>query len=135
MGLIQEFKAFAMRGNVVDMAVGVVIGTAFGKIISVLVGKVIMPVVGVLTGGIDFSTYDVTLQPASEGKEAVMLGVGSFATEVINFTIIAFAIFMTVKLLNAAKARFEKAQEAAPPPEPSEDILLLREIRDSLKRA
>ncbi|MEZ6096906.1 MAG: large conductance mechanosensitive channel protein MscL [Pirellulaceae bacterium] len=147
MGLIQEFKDFAMRGNVVDMAVGVVIGTAFGKIIAAMVEKIIMPVVGMITGGVDFSKYDIQISPAVteqvttdgvtetvEKAPAVMLGVGSFVTEIINFIIIAFAIFMAIKLMNSAKARFEKAKEEAPPAPPAEDIVLLREIRDALKR-
>ncbi len=148
MGIIKEFREFAMRGNVVDLAVGVVIGAAFGKIVGVMVEKIIMPTVGLLTGGIDFSTYDITIrEPVQETvtnaegvtevvekAPAVMLGIGSFATEIINFIIIAFSIFLVIKLMNSAKARFEKEQVAAPPPPPPEDIILLREIRDSLKR-
>ena len=140
-GMIQEFKDFAMKGNVVDMAVGVVIGGAFGKIISALVEKVIMPLVGFMTGGVDFSSYDMTLKSADialvDGKEvittpAVNLGIGSFATVVIDFIIVAIAIFLAVKLMNSARQRFEKAKAAAPPPTPPEDVKLLREIRDAL---
>jgi large conductance mechanosensitive channel len=113
MGLIKEFRDFAMRGNVVDMAVGIVIGAGFGKIVSALVEKIVMPLVG-LIGGVDFSKYDVVLKEAvtdDKGvitKAAVNLGVGSFITTIIDFVIIAFAIFLVIKLMNAAKARFEK---------------------------
>lgn len=139
MGLLKEFKEFAMRGNVVDMAVGIVIGGAFGKIVSSLVEKIVMPLVGVLTGGVDLSKYDITLVPAETNeqgeviKEAVNLGLGSFLTTVIDFVIIAFAIFIVIKLMNAAKARFEEEEEAAPP-KPSEEVKLLTEIRDALAR-
>ncbi|MEQ1904673.1 MAG: large conductance mechanosensitive channel protein MscL [Pirellulaceae bacterium] len=134
MGMIQEFKDFAMRGNVVDLAVGVVIGAAFGKIVSSLVEKIIMPIVGMITGGVDFSKYDIALKPAvMEGEKvvtpAVNLGMGSFVTTIIDFVIVAFAIFLAVKLMNSMK----KKQEAAPPPAPPEDVVLLREIRDALK--
>lgn len=139
MGLLQEFKDFAMRGNVIDMAVGVVIGGAFGKIVSVLVEKVVMPAVGQIAGKVDFSSYDIVLTPAvvdEAGKvtqKAVALGIGTFATEVINFVIVAFAIFLVIKAMNTAQQRFQKAAAAAPPPAPPEDVLLLREIRDALK--
>ena len=143
MGMIQEFKDFAMKGNVVDMAVGVVIGGAFGKIISALVEKVIMPLVGFMTGGVDLSSYDITLKSAVTKKNllvnttevispAVNLGIGSFATVVIDFIIVAFAIFLAVKLMNSARQRFEKAKAAVPPAAPPEDVKLLREIRDAL---
>jgi large conductance mechanosensitive channel len=126
MGMIKEFKEFALKGNVIDLAVGVVIGAAFGKIVGTLVEKIIMPVVGFFTGGIDFSKHDI---PLGTGETAVQIGVGTFATEVINFLIIAFAIFMAVKVINSMKRKEEAAPQATP-----EDILLLREIRDSLKR-
>ncbi len=134
MGMIQEFKDFAMRGNVVDMAVGVVIGGAFGKIVSSLVEKVIMPIVGMITGGVDFSAYDIPLKAAvMDGDKikvpAVNLGLGSFVTTIIDFVIVAFAIFLAVKLMNALK----KKQDSGPPPAPPEDVVLLREIRDALK--
>ncbi|MDA0658257.1 MAG: large-conductance mechanosensitive channel protein MscL [Planctomycetota bacterium] len=133
MGMLQEFKDFAMKGNVVDLAVGVVIGGAFGKIIAVLVDKIIMPAVGMLTGGIDFGKYDIPLKAADEaGKGGVNLGIGSFATEIINFLIVAFAIFMVVKAMNTAQKKFQK-QQAAAPPAPPEDVVLLREIRDALR--
>ena len=137
MGMMTEFREFAMRGNVIDLAVGVVIGGAFGKIVSALVDKVIMPPIGLLIGGVDFSKLAITLKAATvdaAGKEvpAVVLGYGEFINAVIQFVIVAFAIFMVVKAIN----RLHKKPEEAPaaPPEPSEDILLLREIRDSLKK-
>ena len=141
MGMLKEFKSFAMRGNVVDLAVGVVIGGAFGKIVTSLVGEVIMPAVGVLTGGIDVSKEYIYLGkgPDPESLEKVKaagqayLGWGPFLQSVIDFVIVAFAIFLVVKAINTAKSRFETkadAKAAAPP----EDILLLREIRDALAR-
>ena len=137
MGMMTEFREFAMRGNVIDLAVGVVIGGAFGKIVSALVDKVIMPPIGLLIGGVDFSRLAITLKAATvdaAGKEvpAVVLAYGEFINAVIQFLIVAFAIFMVVKAIN----RLHKKPEEAPaaPPEPSEDILLLREIRDSLKK-
>jgi large conductance mechanosensitive channel len=139
MGMLKEFKEFAMRGNVVDLAVGVVIGAAFGKIVNSLVADVIMPVVGKLTGGIDFSTYAIPIQDAvldADGKvvkAAVAINIGLFINSVIQFLIVAFAIFMVVKAMNTARARFEKKQDA-PAKAPPEDILLLREIRDALAK-
>ncbi len=137
MGMMTEFREFAMRGNVIDLAVGVVIGGAFGKIVSALVDKVIMPPIGLLIGGVDFSRLAITLKAATvdaAGKEvpAVVLAYGEFINAVIQFVIVAFAIFMVVKAIN----RLHKKPEEAPaaPAEPSEDILLLREIRDSLKK-
>ena len=138
MGLIQEFKDFAMRGNVVDMAVGIVIGAGFGKIVSALVEKIVMPLVG-LFGGVDFSQYDIVLKEAEKAEdgtvtaEAVNLGIGTFITTIIDFVIIAFAIFLVIKLMNAAKARFEaeKEEEAS---EPSDEVKLLTEIRDALAK-
>lgn len=126
MSMITEFKAFAMRGNVVDMAVGVVIGGAFGKIVSSVVDDLIMPIVGVITGGIDFTAFKVPLV----GDAA--LGVGNLIQRIVDFTIVAFAIFLFIKALNAAK----KKEEAAPaaPAEPPADVKLLAEIRDLLAR-
>ena len=134
MGMVSEFKEFAMRGNVIDLAVGVVIGGAFGKIVSSLVDNLIMPFVGLLTGGVDFSRWAWVLREASvdaSGAEvpALTVGVGSFLNAVIQFVIIAFAIFLLVKAIN----RIHKKPEAAPA-EPTEEVLLLREIRDSLKQ-
>lgn len=127
--LLNEFKSFAMKGNVIDLAVGVVIGTAFGKIVSSLVTDIIMPPIGAITGGIDFSDKVLTLKKASEGASAVTLNYGMFLNNVISFIIVAFAIFMVIKQLN----RFKKKEEALPAPTP-EEIVLLREIRDSLKK-
>lgn len=137
MGMISEFKEFAMRGNVIDLAVGVVIGGAFGKIVTSLVDKVIMPPIGMLVGNVDFSSLALTLAPAkmgADGKEipAVVLGYGDFINTLIQFVIVAFAIFMLVKVVNKLSRKKEEAPAA--PAEPSEEVLLLREIRDSLNK-
>ncbi|MFC5570064.1 large-conductance mechanosensitive channel protein MscL [Lysobacter yangpyeongensis] len=134
MGLIAEFKEFVSRGNVLDLAVGVVIGAAFGKIVTAFVDKIIMPPVGLLVGGVDFSKWAITLKEATvdaAGKEvpAVVLGLGEFVNSIIQFLIIALAIFLVVKAAN----RVRKPADAAPAA-PAEEVLLLREIRDSLKR-
>lgn len=136
MGMVSEFKEFAMRGNVIDLAVGVVIGGAFGKIVSALVDKVIMPPLGLLIGGVDFSRWTIVLKAASmdaAGKEvpAVAIGIGDFLNALVQFVIVAFAIFLMVKAINAAQRKQEAAP--APPPEPSEEVKLLTEIRDALK--
>ena len=133
MGMMSEFKEFAMRGSVVDLAVGVVIGAAFGKIVTALVDKVIMPPIGLLIGGVDFSRWVITLKEATvnaagEAVPAVVIGVGEFLNAVIQFVILAFAIFLVVKAIN----RFHRKPDAAPAATP-EDVLLLREIRDELK--
>ncbi len=127
MGMLQEFKDFAMKGNVVDMAVGVVIGGAFGKIISSLVADVIMPAVGMVTGGMDFSAWKINL--AGEGNDPVNLNIGTFVNTAIDFLIIAAAIFMAVKVMNSMQKKEEEAPKAPP-----EDIVLLREIRDGLAK-
>ena len=137
MGMMGEFKEFAMRGNVIDLAVGVVIGAAFGKIVTALVDHVIMPPIGLLIGGVDFSDLAITLKQASvdaagEVVPAVQIGYGTFLNALIQFIIVAFAIFMVVKAINRLNRKEEAAPEA--PAEPSEDVLLLREIRDSLKK-
>lgn len=132
MGFMQEFKEFAVKGNVIDMAVGVVIGGAFGKIVSSLVGDVIMPAVGVLTGGVDFKNLKLVLKEASEGVEAVTINYGVFIQSIIDFLIIAFCIFVVIKMINKLK-REQPAKEPSPA-EPSEDIKLLSEIRDLLKK-
>ncbi len=131
MGLLKEFKKFAMRGNVVDMAVGIVIGAGFGKIVSSLVTDVLMPPIGMLLGGVDFSNLAITLKAAVGDAPAVVLNYGKFIQTVVDFTIIAFAIFMGIKAINTMK----RAEEAAPtaPPEPTKEELLLTEIRDLLK--
>lgn len=139
MSFFSEFKEFAVKGNVVDLAVGVIIGGAFGKIVDSLVGDVIMPVVSKIFGGLDFSNYFVPLagQTAStlaEAKKAgAVLAYGSFITVALNFIILAFVIFLMVKQINRLKREPAPAAPAAPPATP-EDIQLLREIRDSLKR-
>jgi len=128
MEIIKEFKDFAVKGNVIDMAIGIVIGTAFGKIVSSLVSDIIMPPIGMLTGGVDFSNLSIVLKDATETTTAITLNYGIFINAVIDFTIIAFAIFMIIKQLN----RFKKKEEEKPKP-PAEEVVLLREIRDSLK--
>lgn len=132
MSFAKEFKEFAMKGNVVDLAVGVVIGAAFGKIVSSLVEDVIMPVVGLLIGGVDFSDLKIILKEAVDEKTpAVTLNYGEFIQTCFDFTIVAFAIFITVKAIN----RMKKAQEEAPsvPAAPTTQEVLLTEIRDLLK--
>lgn len=131
MSILKEFKEFAVKGNAVDMAVGIIIGAAFGKIISSLVADVIMPPIGVLVGGVDFTKLGFTIKEAVGDVPAVTLNYGNFIQSVVDFTIIAFAIFMMVKLINKLK----KQEEAAPavPPEPTKEELLLTEIRDLLK--
>lgn len=132
MSFISEFKEFAVKGNVVDMAVGVVIGGAFGKIVTSLVSDVIMPIVGVITGGANFSDLKVILKEAVGETPAVSINYGAFIQNIIDFTIIAFCIFVAIKAIN--KLKREKPAEPETPAEPSEDIVLLREIRDSLKK-
>lgn len=133
MGMLKEFKEFAMRGNVVDLAVGVVIGAAFGKIVTALVERIIMPPIGWMIGGIDLAKMAWTLAPARigpDGKEipAVVIGYGDFLNTVVQFLIIAFAIFVMVKVINRL-THHHKAEAG-----PSEEVLLLREIRDALKK-
>lgn len=131
MSILSEFKAFAVKGNVVDMAVGIIIGVAFGKIVTSFVGDVVMPPLGVLIGGMDFSDLAIVLKAAEGDLPAVTLAYGKFIQSIIDFTIIAFAIFMAVKLIN----RLKREEEAAPaaPPAPTKDQELLSEIRDLLK--
>jgi len=137
-GFVQEFREFAVKGNVMDLAVGVIIGGAFGKIVDSVVGDLIMPIVGKIFGGLDFNNYFIALsgQTAATLVEAKKAGAvfayGSFITILINFIILAFIIFMMVKQMNRLK-REEAAAPAEPPPTP-EDVVLLREIRDSLKK-
>ena len=131
MSILSEFKAFAVKGNVVDMAVGIIIGAAFGKIVSSFVGDVVMPPLGILIGGVDFSDLAIVLKAAEGDSPAVVLAYGKFIQTVVDFTIIAFAIFMGIKGLNRLK-REEEATPAAPPA-PTKDQQLLSEIRDLLK--
>lgn len=147
-GFFAEFKEFISRGNVLDMAVGVIIATAFGKITTSLVNDVFMPLIGWLIGEIDLSTLNITLSPeklAEDGtvaKEAVVIGIGTFVSAVIDFVLVAFVVFLMIKAFNAAKDKAEslkkKEEEAAaaeePAPETSEEVKLLTEIRDLLKK-
>ena len=132
MSMMSEFRDFAMRGNVVDMAVGIVIGGAFGKIVSSFVNDILMPPIGMAIGGVDFSDLAITLKEAAGEAAAVTLNYGAFIQTVLDFVIIAFAIFMVVKAMNNLK----KKEEAAPPPppKPSAEETLLAEIRDLLKK-
>lgn len=132
MSMMKEFKEFAMRGNVIDMAVGIVIGGAFGVIVKSLVSDVIMPPIGILLGGVDFSSLVITLKDATETAKAVTINYGVFINTIITFIIIAFAIFIVIKGINSMK----KKEEAKPaePPKPSNEEVLLSEIRDLLKK-
>ena len=129
---LQEFKTFAVRGNVVDMAVGIVIGAAFGKIVSSFVADVIMPPIGLLIGGVDFSKLVITIKKATETTAAVTLNYGNFIQTVIDFVIIAFAIFMLVKAINTLKRN--EAAKPSEPPLPSPEVILLTDIRDILRK-
>jgi large conductance mechanosensitive channel len=134
MGMVSEFREFIAKGNVLDLAVGVVIGAAFGKIVTTLVDKVVMPPIGLLIGGVDFSKLGLVLKEATidaAGKEVppVVLAYGEFINALIQFVIIAFAIFLVVKAANRMRKPVDDAPAA-----PAEEVLLLREIRDSLKR-
>lgn len=139
MSFIQDFKAFALKGNVVDMAVGVIIGGAFGKIVTSVVNNIIMPPIGVVTGGVDFTDLKVTLKEAVvEGEtvvsEAVTLNYGQFIQDVVDFLIIAFCIFLMIKgIAKLSRKKEEAPAEPAPEPEPSAEEKLLTEIRDLLK--
>lgn len=131
MAMIEEFKKFALKGNVVDLAVGVIIGAAFGKIVSSLVDNIIMPPLGLLIGGVDFSQLKIILSAASaDGKGEVAIGYGIFLQTVVNFLLVAWALFILIKAMNKLQ---KKAEEAPAPAVTPEDVLLLREIRDSLK--
>jgi large conductance mechanosensitive channel len=130
--MLKEFKEFAVKGNVIDMAVGIVIGAAFGKIVSSFVADVVMPPIGVLIGGVNFTSLAITLKEAAGEAPAVMVSYGKFLQTVIDFAIIALAIFMVVKAINSLK-RKEAAAPAAPSAPPAEEVLL-REIRDLLKQ-
>lgn len=134
MGMLSEFKDFAMRGNVVDLAVGVIIGGAFGKIVSTLVDKIMMPIIGFLTGGIDFAkqSYPLVVEVMTDGKvttPGVNIGYGEFINAFIQFLIIAFCLFLVIKAMNTLK----KKEAAAPAAEPPAQEVLLREIRDALR--
>jgi large conductance mechanosensitive channel len=130
MSILQEFKEFAIKGNAIDMAVGIIVGAAFGKTVSSLVADVFMPPIGVLIGGVDFTKLAVTIKGAADNAPAVTLNYGNFIQTVVDFTIIAFVIFMVVKLINNLK-KSEPAPEVVA--KPSKEELLLTEIRDLLK--
>ncbi|HNR76865.1 MAG TPA: large-conductance mechanosensitive channel protein MscL [Parvularculaceae bacterium] len=130
MGIIKEFQEFAVKGNVLDMAVGIIIGGAFGTIVKSLVDDVIMPPIGLLLGGVDFSAFKLILKQAEGDTAAVAINYGQFINNVISFLVVAWAVFMLVKAMN----NFKKKQEAAPPPAPPADVALLTEIRDLLAK-
>lgn len=132
MSILKEFKEFAVKGNAIDMAVGIIIGAAFGKIVSSLVGDVIMPPIGVLLGGVDFSNLAVVIREAADNKPAVLISYGKFIQTLIDFIIIAFTIFMFIKSINTLKKKEVAAPET--PPEPTKQEILLAEIRDLLKK-
>lgn len=129
MSMMQEFKAFAMKGNVVDLAVGVIIGAAFGKIVTSLVENILMPPIGLAMGGVDFTQLKIVLKGAMDNQPPVTIGYGIFIQNCVNFLIVAWAMFIVIKAMN-------RLSHKAPPPvaAPPEDVLLLREIRDSLKK-
>ena len=136
----KEFRDFALRGNVVDMAVGIIIGAAFGKIVASMVDDLLMPPIGQLLGNMDFSDLFIDLSgtgyetlAAAKAAGAATLNYGIFVNTAVNFTIVAFALFLVVKGMNALKKRAEKEQAAAPPPPPSAEVKLLQEIRDALR--
>jgi large conductance mechanosensitive channel len=132
MKIIDEFKAFAMKGNVVDMAVGIIIGAAFGKIVASVVNDIIMPPIGLLVGGVNFTDLKLVMKAATDTAPAVTWNYGSFLQVTFDFLIIAFAVFMLIKAINAAKKK--ETETPAPPPAPSKEETLLTEIRDLLKK-
>lgn len=139
MKLLNEFKTFAMRGNVIDLAVGIIIGGAFGKIVSSVVNDVIMPPIGMLIGGVNFADIKVTIKEAATAADgsilpAVTLNLGNFIQTMVDFTIIAFAIFLLIKALNSMKRKEEEKPAPAAPPAPTNEEKLLAEIRDLLKK-
>ncbi|SCB55700.1 large conductance mechanosensitive channel [Bradyrhizobium shewense] len=137
--MLTEFREFAMKGNVVDLAVGVIIGAAFGAIVTSLVGDIIMPIIGAATGGLDFSNYFAPLSKAVTAtnladakKQGAVLAYGSFLTLTINFIIVAFVLFLVIRAINTLKRKEET--KPVEPPKPSEEVVLLTEIRDLLKK-
>ena len=132
MKLFDEFKAFIMRGNVVDMAVGVIIGGAFGKIVTSLVNDIFMPIIGMILGNVDFSSLEIKLGEPVEGAEQAAIRYGMFIQEIVNFLIIALCIFMVIKVIN--KMQKKKEEAPAPAPEPTKEEVLLTEIRDALNK-
>ena len=132
MKLVDEFKAFVMRGNVVDMAVGVIIGGAFGKIVTSLVNDIFMPIIGMILGNVNFSSLEIKLGEPVEGAEQAAIRYGMFIQEIVNFLIIALCIFMFIKLIS--KLQKKKEEAPAPAPEPTKEEVLLTEIRDALNK-
>jgi large conductance mechanosensitive channel len=133
MSFAKEFREFAVKGNVVDMAVGIIIGAAFGKIVSSFVSDIVTPPLGYLIGGVDFTELKATLPAIQEGSDPVSINYGSFLQTTFDFLIVAFAIFLVIKMINRLK-RKEEVAPSAPPPPPSRQEILLEEIRDLLKR-
>ena len=132
MKLFDEFKAFVMRGNVVDLAVGVIIGGAFGKIVTSLVNDIFMPIIGMILGNVDFTSLEIKLGEPVEGAEQAAIRYGMFIQEIVNFLIIALCIFMVIKVIN--KIQKKKEEAPAPAPEPTKEEVLLTEIRDALNK-
>lgn len=132
MKLFDEFKAFVMRGNVVDLAVGVIIGAAFGKIVTSLVNDIFMPIIGMIIGNVDFSSLEIKLGEPVEGAEQAAIRYGAFIQEIVNFLVIALCIFMVIKVIN--KLQKKKEEAPAPAPEPTKEEVLLTEIRDALNK-
>ena len=130
--LLEEFKAFVMRGNVLDLAVGVIIGGAFGKIVTSLVNDIFMPIIGMIIGNVDFSSLEIKLGESVEGAEQAAIRYGMFIQEIVNFLIIALCIFMVIKVIN--KLQKKKEEAPAPVPEPTKEEVLLTEIRDALNK-
>ena len=132
MKLFDEFKTFVMRGNVVDLAVGVIIGAAFGKIVTSLVNDIFMPIIGMIIGNVDFSSLEIKLGEPVEGAEQAAIRYGAFIQEIVNFLVIALCIFMVIKVIN--KLQKKKEEAPAPAPEPTKEEVLLTEIRDALNK-
>ena len=132
MKLFDEFKAFVMRGNVVDLAVGVIIGGAFGKIVTSLVNDIFMPIIGMILGNVNFTSLEIKLGEPVEGAEQAAIRYGAFIQEIVNFLIIALCIFMVIKVIN--KLQQKKEEAPAPAPEPTKEEVLLTEIRDALNK-
>ena len=130
--LLEEFKAFVMRGNVLDLAVGVIIGGAFGKIVTSLVNDIFMPIIGMIIGNVDFSSLEIKLGESVEGAEQAAIRYGMFIQEIVNFLIITLCIFMVIKVVNKLQKKNEEAP--APAPEPTKEEVLLTEIRDALNK-
>lgn len=133
-GLIGEFKEFISRGNVVDLAVGVIIGSAFTAIVTSLVNDMIMPIIGTLFGGIDFTSLKLVIRPAADGVEEAAIRYGNFIQCVVNFLLVSLVIFIVIKTMNRFMRKKEEPAKEETPAEPTEEVLLLREIRDSLKK-